>query len=141
MYNASKVAEKGPNGRRDKKHEQQAMFIKMLKCKIHRATVTETKLHYPGSMAIDSTLMDAAGILPYESVLIADLNNGNRLETYVIPAEADSGQIIILGAAARLIKPKDLVIIIGFGYFTPEEAKGFKPKVVVLDENNKIIKG
>ena len=92
-------------------------------------------------MAIDSALMDAAGILPYESVLIADLNNGNRLETYVIPAEADSGQIVILGAAARLIKPKDLVIIIGFGYFTPEEAKGFKPKVVVLDENNKIIKG
>ena len=110
----------------------------MMKSKLHRATVTETKLHYPGSMAIDSALMDAAGILPYESVLIADLNNGNRLETYVIPAEADSGQIIILGAAARLIKPKDLVIIIGFGYFTPEEAKGFKPKVVLLDENNKI---
>jgi aspartate 1-decarboxylase len=116
------------------------MLIKMLKSKLHRATVTETKLHYPGSMAIDSALMDAAGILPYESVLIADLNNGNRLETYVIPAQADSGQIIILGAAARLIKPKDLIIIIGFGYFTPEEAKEFKPKIVLLDENNRIIK-
>ncbi|MBN2180746.1 MAG: aspartate 1-decarboxylase [Sedimentisphaerales bacterium] len=114
------------------------MLVKLLKSKLHRATVTETKLHYPGSIAIDSSLMEAAGISPYESVLIADLNNGNRLETYVVPAEADSGQIIVLGAAAQLIKPKDLVIIIGFGFFTPEEAKEFKPKVVVLDENNKI---
>ena len=116
------------------------MLIKLLKSKLHRATITEAKLHYPGSIAIDSALMEAAGILPYESVLIADLNNGNRLETYVIPAEADSGKIVILGAAARLIKPKDLTIIIGFGYFTPEEAKEFKPKIVILDENNKIVK-
>ncbi|MHC4556746.1 MAG: aspartate 1-decarboxylase [Planctomycetota bacterium] len=114
------------------------MFVKILKSKLHRARITETKLDYPGSMAIDSTLMEAAGILPYESVLVADLNNGNRLETYVIPAEADSGQVVILGAAARLIKPKDIVIILGFGFFTPEEAKKFKPKIVVLDENNKI---
>lgn len=111
-----------------------------MKSKLHRATVTETKLDYPGSIAIDSALMDAAGVLPYESVLIADLNNGNRLETYVVPAEANSGRIIILGAAAKLIKPKDLVIIIGFGFFTPEEAKEHKPKVVVLGENNKIRK-
>jgi aspartate 1-decarboxylase len=116
------------------------MFLKLMKSKLHRATVTETKLHYPGSIAIDSMLMKAAGILPYESVLIADLNNGNRLETYVVPEEADSGRIIILGAAAQLIKPKDLVIIIGFGFFTPEEAKELKPKIVVLNENNKIIK-
>jgi len=114
------------------------MLVKLMKSKLHRATVTETKLHYPGSIAIDSALMDAAGILPYESVLIADLNNGNRLETYVVPAEANSGKIIILGAAAQLIKPKDLVIIICFGFFTPEEAKEHKPKVIVLDENNKI---
>ena len=116
------------------------MLVKMLKSKLHRATVTDAKLHYPGSIAIDSALMEAAGILPYEAVLIADLNNGNRLETYVVPAEANSGKIIILGAAARLIKPKDMVIIIGFGYFTPEEAKELKPKVVVLGENNKIMK-
>jgi len=116
------------------------MFVKLMKSKLHRATVTETKLDYPGSIAIDSALMDAAGVLPYESVLIADLNNGNRLETYVVPAEANSGRIIILGAAAKLIKPKDLVIIIGFGFFTPEEAKEHKPKVVVLGENNKIRK-
>ena len=114
------------------------MFVKILKSKLHRATVTDTKLHYPGSIAIDSALMEAAGILTYESVLVADLNNGNRLETYVVPAEADSGQVVILGAAARLIKPKDIVIIISFGYFTPQEAKEFKPKIVVIDKNNKI---
>ena len=114
------------------------MFVKLMKSKLHRATITETKLHYPGSIAIDSELMEAVGILPYESVLIADLNNGNRLETYVVPAEANSGQIIILGAAAQLIKPKDIVIIIAFGFFTPEEAREIKPKVVVLDEKNKI---
>ena len=114
------------------------MFVKILKGKLHRATVTDTKLHYPGSVAIDSVLMEAAGILPYESVLIADVNNGSRLETYVVPAEADSGRVTILGAAARLIKPKDIVIILSFGFFTPDEAKEFQPKIVVLDENNKI---
>jgi aspartate 1-decarboxylase len=116
------------------------MFVKLLKSKLHRARVTDTKLHYPGSMAVDSDLMTAAGLLPYESVVVADLNNGNRLETYVIPAEVGSGEIIILGAAARLINPKDVVIILGFGFFTSEEAKAFEPKIVVLDENNKIIK-
>ncbi|MHC4323813.1 MAG: aspartate 1-decarboxylase, partial [Planctomycetota bacterium] len=106
----------------------------------HRARVTETKLHYPGSVAIDSELMEAAGILPYESVLIADLNNGNRLETYVVPAEAGSRQIAVLGAAAQLIEPKDIVIILSFGFLTPEETKQFKPKIAVLDENNNITK-
>lgn len=115
------------------------MFVKLLKSKLHRARVTDSKLHYPGSIAIDSSLMAAAGILPYESVLIADLNNGNRLETYAVPAEAGSRRIEILGAAAQLIKPKDIVIILSFGFLTPEEAKEFKPKVVVLDENNNII--
>ncbi|HUV63735.1 MAG TPA: aspartate 1-decarboxylase [Sedimentisphaerales bacterium] len=116
------------------------MFVKLLKSKLHRARVTATKLHYPGSMAVDSELMEAAGLLPYESVLVADLNNGNRLETYVVPAEAGSGEVVMLGAAARLIDVKDIVIILSFGLFTPEEAEAFKPKVVVLDENNKIIK-
>jgi len=114
------------------------MFVKILKSKLHRARVTETRLHYPGSIAIDPELMDAAGILPYESVLIADLDNGNRLETYAVPAEAGSRRIVILGAAARLIKQKDTVIILSFGFFTPEEAKEFKPKIAVLDENNNI---
>ena len=115
------------------------MFVKILKSKLHRARVTEAKLHYPGSVGIDSALMDAVGILPYESVLIADLNNGNRLETYAVPAEAGSGKVEILGAAAQLIGPKDIVIIMSFGSMTPEEAEQFKPKVAVLDESNKII--
>jgi aspartate 1-decarboxylase len=114
------------------------MFVKLLKSKLHRATVTDTKLHYVGSIAIDSALMEAVGILPYESVLIADLNNGSRLETYAVPAQANSGQILVLGAAAQLIKPKDIIIILSFGYYTPEEADEIEPKVVVLDENNKI---
>ena len=116
------------------------MLVKLLKSKLHRARVTGTKLHYPGSMAVDSELMEAVGLLPYESVLVADLNNGNRLETYVIPAEAGSGEIIMLGAAARLVDVQDVVIILSFGLFTAQEAKDFKPSVVVLDENNKIIK-
>ena len=110
----------------------------MLKGKLHRATVTDTKLHYLGSIEIDSQLMKAADILPYESVLIADLNNGNRLETYAVPAEANSGRVVVLGAAAQLIKSKDIVIVFSFAYCTPEEAKKLKPRVVVLDENNKI---
>ena len=116
------------------------MFVKLLKSKLHRARVTDSKLHYPGSIAIDSVLMAAAGILPYESVLVADLNNGNRLETYAVPAEAGSRRIEILGAAAQLIKPKDIVIILSFGFLTPEEAKEFKPKIAFLDEDNNIKK-
>jgi len=115
------------------------MFVKLLKSKLHRARVTETKLHYPGSIGIDSDLMEAVGILPYESVLVADLNNGSRLETYAVGAEAGSGKVVVLGAAAHLIKPKDIVIIMSFGFYTPEQAATFKPKVVTLDENNKII--
>ncbi len=114
------------------------MLVKILKSKLHRATVTSTKLHYAGSIAIDSELMEAVGILPYESVLVADLNNGSRLETYAVSAEAGCGEVSIMGAAAQLVEPKDIVIIFSFGFFTPEEAKTFKPKVFVLDENNKI---
>jgi aspartate 1-decarboxylase len=116
------------------------MFIKVLKSKLHRARVTETKLHYPGSIEIDESLMQAAGIVPYESVLIANLNNGNRFETYAIPGKADSGRIVVLGAAAMLAGAGDIIIVMGFGYCTPEEAAGLKPKVIVLDENNRIVK-
>ena len=115
------------------------MLVRLLKSKLHRATVTDTKLHYPGSIEIDSNLMAACNLLPYESVLVADLSNGNRLETYVIPAEPDSKSVVILGAAARLINPDDRVIILNFAYYTPEEAKKHKAKVIVLDENNNII--
>lgn len=115
------------------------MLIKMLKGKIHRATVTETKIDYPGSIGIDSNLLDAVGILPYEAVLIADVTNGSRCETYVVPAEPGSGKIEVLGAAAHLINKGDIIIIINFGLYTPEEAKlNKKPPVVTPDENNQI---
>lgn len=110
-----------------------------MKSKLHRATVTDAKLHYPGSLAIDVDLMKQTGIVPYESVIVADLENGNRLETYAIEAEAGSGDVVILGAAAKLIKKGDIVIIFSFGFFTPEEASTHKPKVLVLGENNKVI--
>jgi aspartate 1-decarboxylase len=114
------------------------MFARLLKGKLHGATVTEAKLHYTGSIAIDSVLMDAAGIMPYEAVLVSDLTNGHRLETYAVPAEANSGRIAVLGAAAHLIKPKDRIIVFSFGYYSPEEAGKVKPKVIVLDQDNKI---
>lgn len=116
------------------------MFVKMLKSKLHRATVTDTRLHYAGSIAVDSDLMDAVGFLPYEDVLIANITNGNRFETYIIPAQAGTGEVVVMGAAAHLTKPKDIIIIFSMGYYTPEEVKAHKPSVVALDENNKIIK-
>jgi len=115
------------------------MQVKVLKSKLHRARVTATKLHYPGSIAIDQNLMQAAGILPYESVLVANVNNGNRFETYVVPAKPGSREIVVLGAAAQLAQPEDVVIILGFAYCTPQEAAELIPKVVVLDEKNEIV--
>jgi len=116
------------------------MLLKVLKSKLHRARVTDTKLHYPGSIEIDESLMQAAGILPYESVLIANLNNGKRFETYVVRGEADSGDVVILGAAAQLASPGDIIIIMAFAYCTPGEAAGLAPKVAVVDEKNRIVK-
>ncbi|MBN2128806.1 MAG: aspartate 1-decarboxylase [Sedimentisphaerales bacterium] len=116
------------------------MLLKILKSKLHRARVTDARLHYPGSIEIDKDLMEKAGILPYEAVLVADLNNGNRLETYAVPAERGSRKVVILGAAAQLMQPKDIVIIMGFCHCTAEEAAEHKPKVVVLDEKNEIVK-
>jgi aspartate 1-decarboxylase len=116
------------------------MLIKILKSKLHRARVTDAKLHYPGSIAIDEDLMKASGIVPYEAVVVADLNNGNRLETYAVPGEPGGGGVVILGAAAQLVKPKDIIIIFAYALCTPEEAAQWKPKVVVLDENNRIVK-
>jgi len=115
------------------------MLIKVLKSKLHRARVTDTKPHYPGSIEVDESLMWAAGMVPYESVLIADVDNGNRFETYLVPGEPGAGRIVVLGAAARLVKPKDTIIILGFAYCTPEEATQFTPRVVVLDENNRVV--
>ena len=114
------------------------MLTKILKGKIHRATVTDAHLDYPGSIGIDSKLLKAAGIIPYEAVKVLDVTNGNRLETYAVPEKAGSGKITILGAAAHLIKKADIVIIMSFGYLTAEEAGDFKPNIVIANEKNGI---
>lgn len=114
------------------------MLIKALKGKIHRATVTETKVDYPGSIGIDSDLLEAAGIMPYEAILLANVTNGERLETYVVPAPAGSGDIVILGAAARMFSKGDIVIMMNFAFYTPEEMETHKPKIICPDKNNKI---
>lgn len=114
------------------------MFIKALKGKIHRATVTDTKVDYPGSIGIDTDLLEAAGITVYEEVLVANVTNGERVETYVVPAPAGSGDLVVLGAAAKKFSPGDLVIIMNFAYYTPDEMKSVKPRVVVPDERNHI---
>ena len=116
------------------------MLVKLLKSKLHRGRVTETRLHYPGSIEIDQALMEASGIAPYEAVLVANLNNGSRLETYAVPAEAGSGKIVVLGAAAQLAEPGNIVIIMSFGFCEASEVARHKPKVVVLDEKNNILK-
>jgi len=115
------------------------VFRTMLKSKIHRATVTEADLHYVGSVAIDRDLMDAADVLEGEQVAIADITNGARLETYVIPAPRGSGTITINGAAAHLVRKGDLVIIMNYAAMDDAEAKRWKPIVVHVDENNRVI--
>jgi aspartate 1-decarboxylase len=113
------------------------MFLKALKGKIHRGRVTQTKVDYPGSIAIDSDMLKAAGINVYEEVLVANVSNGQRVETYVVPAPAGSREITVLGAAARRFEPGDIVIIMNFGYYSPEEIKTHKPRVLMCDENNR----
>ncbi len=114
------------------------MKLEMLKAKIHRATVTEADLNYVGSITIDEDLLDASGILEYERVYILDINNGNRFDTYTIKGERGSGVICLNGAAARLVSPGDLCIILSYCSLSPEEAKEHKPVVVHVDEKNKI---
>ena len=115
------------------------MLLKALKSKIHRATVTDSQLEYPGSIGIDSDLLKAAGISPYEAVFIVNVNNGQRFETYAVPEEAGSGRISILGAAARLAQPKDIIIIMTFGFMEEAQLDNYKPVVVIPDQNNKIL--
>ena len=117
------------------------MNIEVLKSKIHRVTVTEANLNYIGSITIDSDLLDAANILPNERVYIVDNNNGERLDTYVIPGERGSGVICLNGAAARKVQPGDVVIIMAYASMDFEEAKTFKPSVIYPDtKTNKLIK-
>ena len=116
------------------------MFIHVVKSKIHRVTVTEANLNYIGSITIDEDLMDAANIIANEKVSIVDNNNGARLETYVIPGKRGSGQICLNGAAARLVQPGEIVIILAYAMMDAEEAKTFKPAVIFPDtKTNKLI--
>ena len=109
------------------------MYIQVLKSKIHRVTVTEARLDYIGSITIDEDLLDAAGILPGERVYIVNNNNGARLDTYTIPGPRGEGTICLNGAAARLVQPGDIVIIMSYATMTPEEARSFKPTVIFPD--------
>ena len=114
------------------------MFRQMCKSKIHRATVTDANLNYVGSITIDQGLMTAADLLTFEKVQVVNINNGERFETYVIPGAEDSGTICLNGAAARLALPGDLIIIIAYGLFDESDLKGWQPRVVHVDENNRM---
>ena len=112
----------------------------MMKSKIHRATVTQADLHYVGSVTLDAALMEAADLLEGEQVAIVDITNGARIETYVIPAPRGSGVIGINGAAAHLVHPGDLVIIMSYAVLSDAEARTLKPTVVHVDGQNRVVK-
>ena len=114
------------------------MKLTMLKGKIHRATVRQAELDYVGSITVDPELMEAAGILEYEKVAIVDINNGSRFETYTIAGEPGSGMICLNGAAARCVSQGDKIIIMCYAEMAPKGAEEHKPKVVFVDDNNKI---
>ena len=116
------------------------MTIKMLKAKIHRATVTQAELDYVGSITVDMDLLEQAGILEYEKVQIVDVNNGSRFETYTIAGERGSGVMCLTGAAARLVQPGDKIILMAYAQVTPEEASELRPTVLFVDEKNKVTK-
>ncbi|RMD85360.1 MAG: aspartate 1-decarboxylase [Lentisphaerae bacterium] len=116
------------------------MLYHILKSKIHRARVTRSDVDYEGSLGIDMDLLDAAGIFPYERILVVNMNNGARLETYAIPCERGSKQFILNGAAARRGAPGDVITIMSFAMLNDDELKQHQPRVIILDENNNIIK-
>jgi len=115
------------------------MLRTMMKSKIHRATVTQADLHYVGSVTVDEDLLDAADLLPGELVHIVDVTNGARLETYTIKGERGSGVIGINGAAARLVQPGDIVILIGYAQMETAEARELQPSVVFVDAHNRVL--
>ena len=115
------------------------MFIEVLKSKIHRVKVTQAELHYVGSITIDEDLMDAANLIAGEKVQIVNVNNGERLETYVIKGRRGSGEICMNGPAARKTQVGDIIIIISYASKDFEEAKNFKPSVIFPDENNQLL--
>lgn len=115
------------------------MDIQILKSKIHRVKITQAELHYVGSITVDEDLMEASNIIENEKVQIVNVNNGERLETYVIKGEKGSGQICLNGPAARKAQVGDIIIIISYASMELEEAKNFKPVVIFPDENNRLI--
>ena len=116
------------------------MILTLCKSKIHRARVTEAELYYEGSLTVDSDLLKASEILPYEKVQVVNVNNGERFETYIIPGKAGSGVICLNGPAARLGTVGDEVIIIAYAEFEEAEAKTYQPTVVIVDRENKVRK-
>lgn len=114
------------------------MYRIVMRSKIHRARVTDANLNYVGSVTIDQDILDAVDIAPNEKVQIVNNNNGERFETYVIPGERGSGEICLNGAAARLVQKGDIVIIIAYGYVSDEEITDHRPKIAIMDENNRI---
>ncbi len=111
----------------------------MLRAKIHKATVTDSNITYEGSLTVDEALLAAAGIKPYEQVMVSNLNNGERFETYVIPGERDSGVVCLNGPTARKGTIGDKIIVFSYGYYKEDEIKDFSPEIIRLDENNRII--
>lgn len=115
------------------------MYIEVLKSKIHRAKITQAELHYVGSITIDEDLMDAANLIENEKVQIVNVNNGERLETYVIKGERGSGMVCLNGPAARKAQVGDIVIIISYASMEHEEAKKYIPKIIFPDNHNKVV--
>lgn len=116
------------------------MLRLMLRAKIHRATVTDANLEYEGSLTVDPVLLETAGILPYEQVSVSNLNNGERFETYVIPGKRGAGEMVLNGPTARKGAKGDKVIVFCYEYYSEQELKTYKPKLVYVDEKNTIIK-
>jgi aspartate 1-decarboxylase len=114
------------------------MFIQVLKSKIHRVKITQAELHYVGSITIDEDLLDAAALIEGEKVQVVNVNNGERLETYVIKGERGSGMICMNGPAARKVQVGDVVIIISYAFMSPEEARTYKPSIIFPDDTNKL---
>lgn len=112
------------------------MKRRMMHSKIHRATITDCNIDYEGSITLDSELIQAAGMLPFEQVQVVDVNNGARFDTYIIEGAAGTGEVTINGAAARLVNRGDKIIIIAYGDVDESEARALRPKVVLVDESN-----
>lgn len=116
------------------------MWRLMCKSKIHRAIVTETNLHYEGSLTLDVALMEAAGLLPFEQVHVLNLNNGERFETYLIEGERGSGVVGVNGAAARLVQVGDPIIVLAYAWVAEEQLPDFRDRIVFVDEGNRILR-